>query len=93
MCYESKITSKMKKCLTLDIMPEVRKIINDMKEITKESFMEDCQTTARIASRSNDHFEILKAKSEICFNCRANGFFGTEYPDLDVYIQIYAYNS
>lgn len=88
-----KITPEMRKHLTLDMMPEVRKIINDMKEITKEGFMEDCQTAARIASRSNDHFEILKAEAEICLYCRANGFFGTEYPDLDVYLKIYAYNS
>ena len=88
-----KITPEMRKHLTLDMMPEVRKIINDMKEITKESFMEDCQTAARIASRSNDHFEIIKAEAEIGINYSANGFFGTEYPDLDINLKIYAYNS
>jgi len=87
-----RITPEMKKHLTLDMMPEIRKIIEEMKEISKEEFMEDCERIVQLASRGNESFEILKAEAEICNSCWADGFFSEKYPNLDVCIKVYAYN-
>lgn len=85
-----KITAEAKKWLTVAEMPEVKKIIADMKEY--DTLQEDAQTAARIASGSNEHFEILKCEAEIAGNRRVWNQYGENSGRLDIWVDAYAYS-
>lgn len=92
-----KITDTMKKVLTLDEMPAVRKIISDMKEISNTEFLKDADRAVSLATENISRngirpcFEILKAEAEICKNSNAWNYFEDGY-NIDIWISAYAFD-
>lgn len=84
-----KFTKEAKKHITIAEAPIANQIIKDMKEYP---LSEDIQMIARLASGMNETFEILKTEAEIAKNCNAWNAYGDESGDLDVWIEIYAFN-
>lgn len=85
-----KFTKEEKKFITVAQMPAVNQIIKDMKEYP---LSEDTQTIARVASGVNSTFEILKAEARIAKNCRVWNAFSDESENLDIWIEVYAFNN
>ena len=79
-----------KNWMTVQELENARDIIRDFKEIDRESFKDDTQTAARLASRTNETFEILSLSAEIAGNARANDFFAGR---LDIYVEARAFSS
>lgn len=80
-----------KKWMTVHEAEKAREIIRDFKEIM--DIMSDIQAAARVASRTNDEFEILKWSAEIAGNDRINDYHCAESGRLDVWVETYAFNS
>lgn len=78
-----------KRFLTIADMENLREIRQQMKE---ENLEELAQMAARVASGSNYEFEILKSSAEIAKNSRIYNAFTENSAELDVWIEIYAYN-
>lgn len=84
-----KLPKDYKKWMTVERYEEAKAIINDYSEPT--SYFEDyAQTAARIASRNNGVFEILKLSAEIAGHDDNNGYFDH---NLDIYLEFYAFDS
>lgn len=84
------MTENSKNCIHVSEMPEVRKIMNDLKEDT--GMMHYAKMAARVASGKNDDFEILKATAEMAQNCRVWNAYTDNSEKLDVWLEVYAYN-
>ena len=86
-----KFTNKDKRFISVAQLPIVKRVIAEMKDDT--GIMEYAQMAAHIASETNEQFEILKAEAHICkyYNVWNRYFDGSE--DLDVYLDIYAFNA
>lgn len=85
-----KFTAEQKKYITVAELPEVKKIIAEMKEDT--GLKEYAEIAARIASRDNS-VEILKAEAEIAKNQRVFNRYTDESGNLDIWLTVYAFNS
>lgn len=85
-----KLTENVKKYITIAEMLMVRRIISDMKEDT--GIKEYAQMAARIASGTNERFEILKSEASIAKNCRICDAYAEGSGNLDVWLEIYAFN-
>lgn len=85
-----KLTEEMKKYISIAEMPVVKQIIKDMKE--DDSIIGYAQAAAHVASGWND-FEILKAEASIAKNCRVWNQYGENTDDLDIWLDIYAFDS
>lgn len=84
-----KLPKDYKKWMTVERYEEAKAIINDYSEPT--SYFEDyAQTAARIASKSNADFEIIKLSAEIEGHDDNNGCFDH---NLDIYLEFYAFDS
>lgn len=86
-----KFTAEAKKYITVAEMPHVRRIIDEMRE--DDSLKDYAGMAARVASGSNDYFEILKTEAEISKNCRAHDNFHEGSGNLDIWLTIYAFNA
>lgn len=86
-----KFTAEQKKYITVAELPMVKRIIADMKE--DDQLQEYVQIAARIASRSNELFEILKTDAIIAKNCRAYDNYGEGSGTLDIWLKAYAFSS
>ena len=86
-----KVTQDAKKWLTVAEMPEVRRIIEYLKDYDwTES---DKQTIARLGMGDEyETFEILKAEAEIAGNCRVWNYYTDDSGRLDVWLVVYGYN-
>lgn len=84
-----KFSSEQKKYITVAELPEVKKIIADMKEDT--GLKDYAETAARIASRDNCN-EILKVEAEITKNQRVFNRYSDESGNLDIWLTVYAFN-
>ena len=84
------ITKEAKRYLTLAEMPEVKKMVSDLKEERIEDY---APIAARIASGRNDPFELLKAEAEISRNQRIDNGYHDGSGNLDVWMRFYFYNS
>lgn len=85
-----KFTAEQKKFITVAELPEVKKIIAEMKEDT--GLKDYAEIAARIASRDNGN-EILKAEAEIAKNQRVFNRYTDESGNLDIWLTVYAFNS
>ena len=85
-----KLTEESKKYITVAEMPAVKQIIKDMKE--DDDIIGYAQAAARVASGWNG-FEILKAEASIAKNCRVWNQYGENTGDLDIWLDIYAFDS
>lgn len=85
-----KFTAEQKRFITVAELPEVKKIIADMKEDT--GLKDYAGIAARIASRSNGA-EILKADAEIARNERVLNYYSDESGRLDIWLTVYAFDS
>ena len=85
-----KITEDTKRIITISEMPAVRKIISELREDNYLKQYASC--AARVASGRYDTFEILKAEAEIAKNARVWDAYGEGTGNLDVWVNIYAYN-
>lgn len=85
-----KFTAEQKKYITVAELPEVKKIIADMKEDT--GLKDYAEIAARIVSRDNGN-EILKAEAEIAKNNRIFNRYTDESGTLDIWLTVYAFNS
>ena len=86
---KAKITKESKKVLCLDDMNAVKEVRTCIEEDKLSNYT---QTIARIASKTNDVFEIFRADAEIAKNSRIWDAYG-DSKNLDVWITVYAYNS
>lgn len=86
-----KFTAETKKFVTVAEVPQVKKIIEEMRE--DDGLKDYAEMAARVASRSNESFEILKAEAEIAKNRRAFDNYGEGSGTLDIWIEAYAFNS
>lgn len=86
-----KFTAKQKQYITVAELPIVKRIIADMKD--DDNLQEYAQMAARVASRSNETFEILKADATIAKNCRIYDNYGENSGTLDIWLEAYAFNS
>ena len=86
-----KVTQDAKKWLTVAEMPEVRKIIEYLKDYDwTES---DKQTVVRLGmADAFGTFEILKAEAEIAGNARIWNYYTDDSGRLDVWLVVYGYN-
>ena len=86
-----KITERAKKFLTLEELPVAKQVINDLKE---DNELENYgKIAARIASGTNETFEILKAEAEISHNRRVYDAFCEGSGKIDIWMEFYAYNA
>lgn len=85
-----KFTDTMKKIITVSELPQVKRIIADMKEDT--GLDDYARTAARIAV-GNYGNEILKVEAEIAKNGRVWNRYADESGDLDVWLKVYAFNT
>lgn len=84
-----KLPKDYKKWMTIEAYEEAKAIIDDYSEPT--SYFEDyAQIAARIASKCNGDFEILKLSAEIARHDNNNGCFDF---NLDIFLQFYAFDS
>jgi hypothetical protein len=68
--------------------------IKEVRDCVSEDKLSDyTQMIAQVASGKSDVFEILKADAEISRNCRVWNAYGNNSKDLDIWVEIYAYNS
>lgn len=82
-----KITKEAKRWLTVAQMPEVKELINELKEISDTDFVSEILSAGRIASGWNcEESGIRKSSAEIAGNRRVWNFYG-ESEDLDVWIE------
>lgn len=86
-----KFTEDAKRFITVSEMPAVKRIIAEMKE--DGEIKGYSEMAARVASGKNENFEILKAEAEISRNARVNDAYGEGSGKLDVWLNIYAFNS
>ena len=82
------ITKRMKSVLTIEEGEIAKRIIEaeretDIKEVAEQA--------ARIAGLRGD-FEVLKATAEIAKNCRLCDYYGDDTRDLDIWLEVYAFN-
>ncbi|WP_124101056.1 hypothetical protein [Ruminococcus sp. Marseille-P6503] len=86
-----KFTDDAKKIITLSELKAANKIINEMKE--DNGLKDYAKMAVRTASSTNINFEILKAEAEIAKNARVNDAYGESSGQLDVWLNIYAFDS
>ena len=86
-----RITEDAKNILVLSDMPQVRKIMEDLKE--DDGLNEYAQMAARLASGTSETFEILKATASIAKNCRVWNAYTEDSKTLDIWLGIYAFNA
>ena len=86
---KAKITKRAKNILVLADMDAVKAVRECIKEDKLSNYT---QTIARVASGTNDTFEILKAEAEIAKNGRIWDAYG-DTKNLDVWITVYAFNA
>lgn len=84
-----KFAAEQKRFITVAELPEVKKIIADMKEDT--GLKDYAETAARIASRDNCN-EILKVEAEIAKNQRVINRYSDKSSNLDIWLTVYAFN-
>ena len=84
-----KFAAEQKKIVTVAEMPEVNKMIADMKGM---DFKWEAEVAARIASRDNGN-EILKIEAEIAKNNRVYDRYTDNSGNLDIWLRVYAFNS
>lgn len=85
-----KLTEEAKNYISVAEMPAVKQIIKDMKE--DDGIIGYAQAAAHVASGWNG-FEILKAEASIAKNCRVWNQYGENTKDLDIWLDIYAFDS
>lgn len=85
-----KFAAEQKKFVTVAELPMVKRIISDMKE--DDQLKEYAQMAARIASRSNEAFEVLKAEAAIAKNSRVYDSYGEGSGTLDIWLEVYAFS-
>ena len=86
-----KFTAEAKKFVTVAEVPQVKKIIEEMRE--DDGLKGYAEMAARVASGSNESFEILKAEAEISKNRRAFDNYGEGSGTLDIWLTVYAFNT
>lgn len=86
-----KFTTEAKKYITINELPAVKRIIAEMKEDT--GIKDYAEIAARVASGYNGKFEILKSEAEIAKNARVNNAYGENSGNLDIWLNIYAFDS
>lgn len=84
------LTEEAKNYISVAEMPAVKQIIKDMKD--DDNIIGYAQDAACVASGWFG-FEILKAEASIAKNCRVWNLYGENTGDLDVYLDIYAFNN
>jgi hypothetical protein len=82
-----------KQWMTVQEFENAREIIREFKGTETASFREDVQSAARVASRSNGDFEILKMSAEIAGNARAENLYNNESGRLDIWVDAYAFDA
>lgn len=85
-----KLTEEAKNYISVAEMPAVKQIIKDMRD--DDNIIGYAQAAARVASGWNG-FEILKAEASIAKNCRVWNQYGENTDDLDIWLDIYAFDS
>lgn len=86
-----KFTTEAKEYITINELPAVKRIIAEMKEDT--GIKDYAEIAARVASGYNGKFEILKSEAEIAKNARVNNAYGEDSENLDIWLNIYAFDS
>lgn len=82
------ITKEMKRVLTVAEMPEVRRVIEGMKEDT--GIKDYAEMAARVASGSRVK-SVMEASAGIAKNCRVRDAYHPGSGDLDVWLEVIAY--
>lgn len=85
-----KITNETKQWLTNSEMQEAKTIIASMQEY--DGIKDDAMAAARIASRCNDDFIILKCDAEIAGNARVFNYYNDNSGRLDIWVIVFAYS-
>lgn len=83
-------SDRSKEIITLAEKPIADEIIDSLAEDTADNYT---QIIARTASGHNDSFEILKVTAEIAKNGRVFEAYGIGTKNLDIWMEIYAFNS
>ena len=86
-----RITSESKQLITLADMPAVREIQRQEAEDTMTP-AEYLEMAARLASRSNNSFQIYDASARIARNCRVYEQFGPGTGTFDVWLEGIAFH-
>jgi len=85
-----RMSEDSKRVITVSEMSAVR---NVMRELKDDNYIKEyASMAARVASGENETFEILKAEAEIAKNSRVWNAYGEGTGNIDVWINIYAYN-
>ena len=85
-----KLTEEAKNYISVAEMPAVKQIIKDMRD--DDNIIGYAQAAARVASGWSS-FEILKTEASIAKNCRVWNQYGENTGNLDVWLDIYAFDS
>lgn len=84
-----KFTTEAKRYITIEEANKAHKIIEEMKE---DKGIKDYAQMAAILAGGSGEYDILKVEAEISKNSNAFDYYGDGTGNLDIWLNIYAFN-